>query len=139
MLFRSDEPHARRCSPEGLPSPKSPLHISLTPQKVPLPPLRLFPASLEIYLAVFGTLRNCGTIQSLLGQIVSFLVIWNIRHFSCDFVPLQIGLSALESLQIAEGQATTCCPALSGLWGASLAEMKSTAYVDYGAKTQFAP
>lgn len=34
--------------PLGLPSPESPLHISLTPQKVPPAPLRLYPAKPSI-------------------------------------------------------------------------------------------
>ena len=57
---RSDEPHARQGPPEGRPSPESPLHISPTPQIAPLPPLRLFPACLNIYGASSFTLYYCG-------------------------------------------------------------------------------
>ena len=42
-------------------------------------------------------------------------------------------------MKAAQNQAVACCPVLSGLWGAHLAGMKSTAYADFGAKTQFAP
>ncbi len=42
-------------------------------------------------------------------------------------------------IQLAVNQAVSCCPAIGGLWGALLVEMKSTAYGDFGAKTQFAP
>ncbi len=38
----------------------------------------------------------------------------------------------------ARNQAVPCCPAIGGLWGTHLAEVKSTAYADLNAKFLFA-
>ena len=146
---RSDEPYARQCPPEGV-HRRSLLSTSHSRRrKYPCLPCACF---LQVLMYIDRSLFTLHNRSNYLEPILRIfqpcrrkylellcILIHTIFARKDWLLSMQARLLGSKSLQIAESQAATCCPALGGLWGASLAEMKSTAYVDYGAKTQFAP